>query len=62
MKENHYYANAVNIQKILDMVIDQDVTNENVRKAIHDKHLELSSCQDEHKLQSEWGRQTPTGM
>ena len=41
LKANGHEEEAAKIQQILDMVIDQDVTNPDVRKAIHDKHREL---------------------
>lgn len=38
-----HIEDASNIQQILDMVTDQDVTNADVRKAIHDKNHELNA-------------------
>jgi len=42
-----YHDDASKIQQILDMVTDQDVTNEQVRHAIHEKNRELNAQKHE---------------
>jgi len=42
MNAHGHADDAANIQQILDMVTDQDVTKAEVREAIHDKNHELN--------------------
>src|SRR3989338_5567429 len=41
MKLNGHEDTAAKMQQIVDMVVEQDLTNREVRKAIHGKHREL---------------------
>ena len=43
MKSNGHDGEAAKMQHLLDMVIDLDLTDPEVRKAINDKHAELDA-------------------
>src|SRR3989344_199948 len=43
MSAHGHTDDSTNIQQILDMVTDQDVTKAEVRQAIHDKNYELNA-------------------
>lgn len=49
LNKHDHAEEAAKVQQILDMIIEQDVTDPAVAKAIHDKHEELDAGKREFK-------------